>query len=319
MARQRVTETTQTSKVQTPTEDDFSAAAVQRWVFWETVQHPATTLSAAGAVVAGLANGLFGVSPTGLGIALGCVFVSGAAWIYNFFIRGEDLAKGRVESLLKQSAEGEVRELADLARRCQQVKFADGSKEASDILSAYRRLKEYLDAHDHADDNASIQRLRSLARDTFREGVTLSKKALATWNAVAAVDTGQLERELKLWDKQLSQNKLGDEERASREQQIDSHRRRLESVQSRRGELAELLAQLDALEGALERAYLESVQVIEQDPAALGREGSAATQLERAVAAARRVEDRLRDTGPKDDGSDAVYYEAGKRIENSDQ
>jgi len=316
MARQRVNADVASAPAHKPTDEDFSPAAVQRWVFWETVQHPATTLSAAGAVVAGLANALFGVTPTGLAITLGCAFVSGAAWIYNFFVRGEDLAKARVESLLKQSAEGEVRELADLARRCQRVKFAEGAKEASDILSAYRRLCEYLEAQEQPENNVSVQRLRSLARDTFREGTTLTKQALAAWNAIAAVDTGTLERELKSWERALAKNAdLSAGERVAKEQQIESHKRRMASVDGRRRELAEIVAQLNELEGALERAYLESVKVIEQDPAAPGREGSAATQLERAVAAARRVEDRLRDTGLKDDGSDAVYYEAGKRQE----
>jgi hypothetical protein len=317
MARRRGNETSRASPVRKPTEEDFSAAAVQRWVLWETVQHPATILPAAGAVVSALWNGAFGVSPSGLAVTLGLVFVGGSAWIYNFFFRGEQLAEGRVQSLLRESAAGEEQELEELARRCRTDRLLDGAKEAEEILAAYRRLCSYLDDHSTEEGNINAERLRSLARDTFREGVALTKQALATWQAINAVDVTALERELKAWEKALAKNlDMTAGERIAKEQQIESHRKRLQSVDGRKRELAEILAQLNELEGALERAYLESVNVIEQDPASLRRVGSAATQLERAVAAARRVEDRLRDTGPKDIGSDAVYYEAGKRGNN---
>jgi hypothetical protein len=247
-------------------------------------------------------------------VTLGLVFVSGTAWIYNFFMRGEALAAAHVEELLRNSAVGEEQELAELAHRCDTVGFMEGAKEAKEILTAYRRLCNYLDEHLDGEGNAGVERLRSLARDTFREGTVLVKRALAMQQAIKEVKVSVLTKELTSWDQRLTKDRtLSEAERSTLEQQIASHRKRLQSVEDRQRELGEIVVQLNELEGALERAYLESVNVIEQDATALQTTGSAATQLERAVAAARRVEDRLRDTGPKDDESDTVYLEAGKR------
>ncbi len=316
MSRPRGNHPSPTAHVNTPTADDFSAAAVQRWVLSETLQHPATILPAAGAVVSGLWSGLYGLSPSALAVTLGLVFVSGSAWIYNFFMRGEALATARVEELLRNSAAGEVQELVELARRCDAVGLADGAKEAKEILAAYRRLCGYLDDDSRGEENISAERLRSLARDTFREGTVLLKRALATHQAVKEVKVSALSKELAAWEQRLTKARpFPEAERSTLEQQIASHRKRLRSVEDRQRELGELIVQLNELEGALERAYLESVNVIEQDPAALHTAGSVAKQLESAVAAARRVEDRLRDNGPKDDEMDAVYLEASKRQE----
>lgn len=314
MPRPRGNHTAPTRPVQTPTADDFSADSVQRWVLSETLQHPATILPAAGAVVSGLWSGVNGISPSSLAMTLGLVFVSGTAWIYNFFFRGEALAAARVEELLRNSAVGEEQELGDLARRCDTVGFTEGAKEAREILAAYRRLCQYLDDHSQGADNASVERLRSLARDTFREGTVLVKRALATQLALKEVKVSVLNKELAAWDQRLTKDRtLSQTERSTLEQQIASHRKRLQSVEDRLQELGVIVVQLNELEGALERAYLDSVNVIEQDPTAIPTAGSAATQLERAVAAARRVEDRLRDTAPPEDESDALYLEASKR------
>lgn len=314
MSRRPVNQPRRGTSVRKPTADDFSAAAVQRWVLMETVQHPATILPAAGAVVAGVWNGAFGVTAGGLAATLGLVFISGASWIYNFFIRGEALAESRVQALLRDSEVGEEQELEELIQSCQRVKFAESAKEAEEILAAYRRLRSFLDLNSAKEDSISAERLRSLARDTFREGVSLVKQALAMWNALSAVDVPLLERELAKWEKAQSQEKRQEAaQRSTREQQIESYKKRLSSVAERKRELTEILAQLNELEGALERAYLESVNVIEEDSTSLHKMGSAATQLERAVAAAKRVEDRLRDIGANDDGADDVYLDASQR------
>lgn len=316
MARQRVNPPSRGAKVQKPTEDDFSAAAVQHWVLMETIQHPATILPAAGAVVSAAWNGAFGVTPGGLAITMGLVFVSGASWIYNFFIRGESLAEARVQSLLEASVVGEERDLEELIENCKQVKFAEGAKEAEEILTAYRRLCGFLDQQVSAEGNISAERLRSLARDTFREAVTLIQQALVMWEALTTVDVGLLKKELAKWEAALAQDKHRDPARRStQEQQIESHKKRLASFEGRKRDLVAVLAQLNDLEGALERAYLESINVVDQNSTSLLQMRSAATQLERAVDAARRVEDKLKDSGSKDDGADDVYLAASKRIE----
>ena len=70
----------------------------------------------------------------------------------------------------------------------------------------------------------------------------------------------------------------------------------------------QLLAESEVLESALESTYLEAVDL--KSPEALFSRGQAAESLERAVAAARRVEDRLRGAGAPAPEDDEIYLSA---------
>ncbi len=71
-----------------------------------------------------------------------------------------------------------------------------------------------------------------------------------------------------------------------------------------------MLAQSEELESALESTYLETADLGNAE--ALFARGSSAEELERAVNAARRVEERLRQMGaPRED--EDIYLEAGHR------
>ena len=81
---------------------------------------------------------------------------------------------------------------------------------------------------------------------------------------------------------------------------IEAHTTRLDRYRQREEELRTLLAQLNELETALATAYLEIVDLVGQDTSAGLFESGAAAHLERAVEAARRVEQRLRGFGDED-------------------
>jgi uncharacterized phage infection (PIP) family protein YhgE len=280
---------------------------VQRAVLQDTLQHPATIVPAALAVVAALWSVAIDLSPASLLAILGCGFVSAAAWVINYVGRGETLAEQYVQKLRAQRAAYERREAAAVAQACRQASFVEGAKAAEDLTAAYHKLHHFLTTQQASQDSTSRERFRILAEETYRHGMALLQQALHLFQALQGVAVDTLQQERQTWIAQ--QEQTGPSESLARN--IATHTKRLAQYQRRQDELQALLAQLNELETALETAYLEVVDLLGQDAGSRLFESDAAQHLEIAVAAARRVEQRLRGvgTGHDDAQSDQEYLD----------
>jgi hypothetical protein len=288
-----------------PAAEDFTPRAVQRAVLQDTLQHPATILPGALTIVAALWSVAIDLSPAALLTMLGCGFVSVAAWVINYVGRGDTLAEQHIQKLRTLRSEYERREVEELALACQRAAFLDGAKEVQELTVAYHKLHDFLVEQQAGQASASGERFRVLAEDTYRHGVALLHRAVNLFQALQGVDVATLEQERKVWTKQREQEGPS----GSLERNIETHTKRLDRYHRREEELRALLAQLNELETALETAYLELVDLVGQEASAGLFESGAAAHLERAVEAARRVEQRLRGFGGEDTRADEEYLE----------
>jgi hypothetical protein len=285
-----------------PAAEDFTPRAVQRAVLHATLQHPATILPAALATVAALWSVAIDLSPASLIAMLGFGFVSAGAWVINYIGRGDKLVEQHIQKLRALRAEYERHDVEELAVVCRQAGFLAGAKEAQELTAAYHKLHHFLVERRASQGNASGERFRILAEETYRQGVVILHRALNLFQALQRVDVGTLEQERKAWIRQREQE--GPLE--SLERNIEAHTKRLDRYRRREEELHALIAQLNELETALETAYLEVVDMV-GPTASGGVETGAAAHLERAVEAARRVEQRLRGFGDEDTQADEEY------------
>ena len=308
---------------QVPGPEDFTRKAVYRAVLKDTLQHPLTLFPAVASALSGLYIGLFGLDPNSLAVALGGALVGAGAWVVNYFIRGEKLAEKRVAKLRAQREAQRYAEVASIESEWQQVGWPEGAQQARELREAHQKLDDYLkrrlDADGigarTADRGLSVQRLMVLADDTYREGAVILRAALDTYRALSQVDFAKLQAELSTWQEELDTLRLANAEATrieSLETRIAGHQRRIQLFRDRVESVDRMLAESEALEAALESTYLEAVDL--KGPDALLGHGHAASALERAVSAARRVEERLRamEGAPKEDD---VYLTAGQRKE----
>ena len=300
-----------------PGPEDFTKKAIYRAVLKDTLQHPLTLMPAVASALGGLYMGLFGLDPTSLAVAFGGALVGAGAWVFNYFVRGEALAEKRVARLRERRERHHHREVASLEAEWSQAGLAEGVQQARELREAYQKLDAFLKqrlAERPADRGLGVQRLMVLADDTYREGAAILRSALQTFQALKQVDHEKLRQELAAWQEELRTVRLAGTEAArveSLETRIASHQRRLELFRQRVESIDRLFAESEALESALESTYLEAVDL--EGPEALLGHGNAASALERAVSAARRVEDRLRAMeGPKKE-EDEIYLSAGER------
>ena len=308
---------------QVPGPEDFTRKAIYRAVLKDTVQHPLTIFPAAASALGGLYMGLFGLDPTSLAVALGGALLGAGAWVFNYYIRGEALAEKRVAKLRAQREEHRHAQVASLETEWQKVGWPEGAQQARELREAHHKLEDYLrgrlDAEGPgartADRGLSVQRLMVLADDTYREGAVILGAALDTYRALSLVDYDKLQAELAAWEEELQTVRLAGAEAArveSLETRIASHQRRMQLFRQRVESVDRMLAESEALEAALESTYLEAVDL--KSPDALLGHGQAASALERAVSAARRVEERLRAVAESPQ-EDEMYLTAGERKE----
>ena len=288
-----------------PTAEDFTPRAVQRAVLRDSLQHPATVLPAALATVVALWSVAIDLSPASLMAMLGFGFISAAAWVINYVGRGDTLVEQHIQKLRALRDEYEGQEVVEVIDACRRVGFVAGAKEGQELTDAYHKLDQFLVEQQATQENASGERFRVLAEETYRHGVLILKRALNLFQALQRVDMATLEQERQTWIKQRQQE--GSSE--SLERNIEAHTKRLERYRRREEELWALIAQLNELETALETTYLEVVDLVGHAASARPFESEAASHLERAVEAARRVEQRLRGFDDANPRADEEYLE----------
>lgn len=304
-----------------PGAEAFTREAIYRAVLKDTVQHPMTLLPAVASVLGGLSMGLFGADPATLAVTFGGALAATGVWVYNYFIRGEALAKKRVEKLRALREQRRHQQVADLEAEWQAAGLAEGVQQARELKEAYQKLEAFLSGRlaeaggvgGGGTSGFGVQRLMVLAEDTYREGVAILRAALSTYQALQQVDHEKLRRELAAWQQELASVRQASEETArieSLETRIASHERRLQLFKERVESVDRLFAESEALESAIETTYLEAVDLKGSED--LFARGNAVSALERAVGAARRVEDRLREMeNPGKD--DDIYLAANER------
>lgn len=292
-----------------PNEKDFSGGAVQKYVFKETIQHPATIipLGVASGFTGLMALGLMAVTPFTLIVPVLAGLAGGGAWVYNYGTRGKDLAARYIQNLRTQLEEARKEEVSELKRQCLAIGFEEGAKETGELEEAYLKLTKYLESKVKTNQDLSALRYVSLAKDIYKEGLKLLRSALEASKALQVIDVETLKRDRENYLRQLKKAKT-DAERKGLESRIKNHDDRIAVYEKHSEAVYQLLTQLEELEGTLENSYLELVNLSQ------GREFVATTEsvnrLEKAVNAARRVEAKLR--GEDTSSEDQVYLEAGK-------
>jgi triphosphoribosyl-dephospho-CoA synthetase len=300
--------------VDAPKPEDFSDRAVAQAVRSESIQHPTTLFPAAVALLSGLYMGLVSFDATSLAVTVGSGLLSLASYIFHYFVRGEKIAKNYLKELKEKRKDYKKQQVEDIEEKCKAAGFTEGQQAARELQEAYTRLYQFLKEKSKQVKSKTAQRFMILAEETYDQGVQFLNKALVLYKALVQIDEKKLIKELRAWQKEVrNQEKYKNEEQKDLvmkvlQEKINSHRKRLELFSGRGETLKQLMDQCEVLEATLDSTYLEVVDLIHDDPFFMSsKHDNAASNLERAVAAARKAEDRLRNLGKQQDIDDSIY------------
>jgi hypothetical protein len=298
-----------------PRAEDFSQGAVTRAVLSEALQHPTTLYPAAFSLVSVAYMALVNLSPTSLTVALVSGLLSFASGIFHYFVRGEVIAANYIKELKERRNLYKEQEAGDIEAECKAAGFPEGEKEAKELKQAYNQLYVFLKEKLEQRKVMTAGRFLIMAEETYLQGLQLLKKALVVFNVLKQIDREKLAGESKEFAKELkAEEARGDGARQpileAYQTRIRSHEKRLKLYEERLESLEQLMAQCEVLEAALDTTYLEVVDLIDEET--FMARSSVANNLERAVAAARKVEERLRQRESQSSSDDEIYANVNK-------
>ena len=300
-------------KPERPEREDYQPKAISRHVLQRSLGHGATIFPMVGSALALFWTVIVNPSPASVAATIGFAFVSAAGFLYNYVVRGEEIARNRIDELNQLRRACDLNELQELRVASEQEGFRDAAREAGELITAYNNLVQYLLGKKAG---SSIERFMALADDGYREATQVLQKALDLYRAVGSIDRAALESDLKTWRKQRKKMEDGSPQANSLDAQIEGHEGRLSLCAEREEEMAALIARSNEIETALEKTYLELVDLGITDPTKfLGEDGGAAKRLRTAVESAKRVEERMlgRDTEKKEKRN--KYIESARQRE----
>jgi hypothetical protein len=288
-----------------PSADDFTPQAVRRALLLQTLQHPAVVLPFSVAIVAAMWSAVidFGSAPILTMLAGG--------FVYNFMVRGDRLAERHVKKLRERRTEVDHQDAIAIVEQCARAGFTEGEKEARDLQGAYDKLRAFLDKRASDPGNLAAERFRILAEDSHQDGVSILRRALTIFEALREIDVDVLVKERNAWAKQ--RERAAESDHAALDRRIESNDKRIALYRERERILPILLAEVNEIETALDNAFLAVVDLVGDEERTTFESGRASTELEAAVQAARRVEEKLRNLSQQESGQEKEYLEAARR------
>lgn len=292
-----------------------TAGQMSRFVFKEALQHPTTIFPAAATLVSALYLYLINFNRQGFAFLLGAGVLTSLSFVWHYFFRFEKI----VGKLFRAKKVARFDNLADkekdLYRRCTKSGFHEGASELRQLAAAFEKLRDYL-LDDHGTHNRpQAERFLVIASEAFKEGMSCLEAALAAHVTMKRVNLHTLRTEMVAWTAERHRlSRQGEKNKVKMQAlttKIDSHRQRISLYQQQSDQLAEYMAQAEVIEAALETTYFEVSQLMNRKSPVIGTDS--VSQLEKAVAAAQRVEAKLRAMEQPDTDADAVYLEAGRQ------
>lgn len=299
--------------------DKPNAAKMSRFVFKEAFQHPTTIFPASSMLISGLYLSVIDFNRAGFAVLLGSGVLAALSFVWHYFFRFEKIvAKMFKEKKYARFERLEERE-RDLYKACSRAGFHQGASELRQLSAVFQKLRHYLLEDSGAKDRPQSERFLVIATEAFKEGMTCLELGLRAHQVKRKNNANALRTELVAWTAERKKLNRYPQRNQVKIQaintKIESHRTRLDRLQKQSDQVAAYLAQAEVIEGALEKTFFEVSNLMTEKMNTFGSDS--ANQLEKAVAAARKVEEKLRAMEQPDAQTDSVYLEAGRKSDPS--
>lgn len=231
------------------TDEDAIFKAVRN----KCIQSPFTVLPLALAGGILLLTASFGFGFAGAFAAFVLGVLGAAAFVYNMWIRGEALTREHIRWMMEQMKQERHSSLGEIAKMCQDIGFADGAKEASELSAAYSQYTSFLETRAGAKLGSALSQRLALAESAREAGIGHLRQAAEIHMALAAVDIEKLRREHAEWTENLGDPMAN---KAVLESQIAAHARQIERYNEMAHRRDHLVASSNELEAALMNAFM---------------------------------------------------------------
>ncbi len=271
-----------------PSDDVSLKKTIRREVLKKVSLHPMSVVPTALGVGTAAFTAIVGISPVGVGAAIGLVLLGAGSWATNYILFGSSHAVKIRNRLHQQITESRTVELSDLEAAFKAAKFKDGLKEVRELTQAYETLRA-----NFGDVPESDVRARAFVANVdsaYIQAVEALEAALAIYKNMRKVDVEGHGDELReLVAKRADLGNTETNRTRALDLQIKTQRERIAAHRASEEHIANLLARSNQIEAIFEMAAQEPSNLVNSDTSAFYQEGGGATQLEQAMAAAREL------------------------------
>lgn len=296
----------------TPTADDLKKRALYLAVIKLALQNPGFLLPIVGAILLGLVGALF-ESGTAWFFAMLCLLGSVGTGLY-FLARANHYADQQLQHLKRLRARHMEQEVVNYTAEFRRIGFKEGADAASELHDEYQLLKKFLNENSGAGlAFLNIERYKAMAEDVVEQASVLLIKARNTFKVLNSIDCDKLKDELESWRTEVGILEKEDAAQnshriAALRSKIEGHESRIALYEKRDGELDSILAQVERLEGILEKNRLVLIDLVGVGDR-LNIKDQDLARFEREVKLALRMEEKR--SGNEQREQDAMYERLG--------
>ena len=227
--------------------------AIFRAVRNKCFQSPFTVIPLALAAGMLLLAGSFGLGFTGVFASFVLAVIGAAGFVYNMWIRGEDLTREHIRWIMEQLKADRHKALEEIAVMCREIGFEEGAKEAMELSEAYSKYTAFLETKAGAKLGTAVGERLGLAESARSAGVGHLRQAAEIHVALGGVDIGKLRIEHERW---LGEKGKPDANHGVLETKLRAHSRQIDRYEQLVAKRDEFIALSNELEAALSSAYL---------------------------------------------------------------
>ena len=288
---------------------ELSEMATKRWLRWDAARHPTTLFPLSIAVASGgyvllLAPGSGGELKATMLLGIS-VAVAAGSFLWRQTFRYPRRYGNRVQELMDTlNRERTKRELVEVAQLRQAVEAGfstigsvEGLKALTALVWEYQELQPALGRHRDTG-TLSVTLVPSMAEETYRQGLSALSDTLDLMRIAHTPDRERLEREIDGLEGDVEALK-GDQGQAERlrirEDNLASHRRRLDMLGQLQVHIDQLLHQAGRCEASLYHARIELAAI--RTGSSEMNVSSVIEPLREALLRAKEVQDELRRLG----------------------
>lgn len=227
--------------------------AIFRAVRNKCFQSPFTVIPLALAAGMLLLTGSFSLGFLGVFASFVLGVIGAAAFVYNMWIRGEDLTREHIRWIMAQLKLDRQKALEEIAVMCREIGFTEGAKEAMELSEAYSKYTAFLETKAGAKLGSAVGERLGLAESARSAGVGHLRQAAEIHVALGGVNVKKLRAERSKWLRE-SEDPLANH--SVLETKLRAHSRQIERYEQLVTKRDEFIALSNELEAALNSAYL---------------------------------------------------------------
>lgn len=196
-----------------------------------------------------------GITPLGLGVTLGLAFVSGTSWLYQYYLKGDELEQEYLNKLRQQTITWERQERDYLFAQCRRTNFTAAKDCWQRLCVTTDKANDFIDRMIRPTRESRARELQEYVSAVFYRCSLLIRRTLEIRDSFEFSEIENVRNELAQLRAQLAANDAPGKSKL--QERIANRELLLADFEKKINEMKLLLDEVDEIDLRLERSIVE--------------------------------------------------------------